>query len=64
LWGNNLGLSALAIIPAEAETGKAGHFIKNRALLFPRWFVINSKQGEKVKRSKEGEGIDNEKQIT
>jgi hypothetical protein len=33
---------------------------KNRALLFPCWFVINSKQGEEVK----GGGIDNEKQNT
>jgi hypothetical protein len=48
-------LSASAIIPAEAEAGKAGHFIKNRALLFPRWFVINNEQGKEVERSKEGE---------
>ena len=47
-----MALSASAIIPAEAETGKAGHVIKNRALLFPRWFVISNRQGERVKKSK------------
>jgi hypothetical protein len=39
------------------------YLVKNRALLFPRWFVINDKQREKIQRN-QGGSVDNEKQNT
>jgi hypothetical protein len=52
LRGANLGFGNLCYYTSRGQNGQGGHFIKNRALLFPRWFVISNRQGEKVKKGK------------